>query len=72
MLFSVAIRRHPVASGSRVQECPIFFMPRVLRSDRIASKLDMPSGLSMRKNILEEFLNITALQVHYILRNVGD
>ena len=51
----MAIRRHPVARGSSVPECHIFFIPRVFRRERMASKLDIPRGLSIRKNIRDSF-----------------
>ena len=58
VLESVAMRRHHVASGSSVPVCHIFLMPRDFRSSRMTSKLDIPSGLSMRKNIFYRYNTI--------------
>lgn len=48
VLFSVAIKRHHDANGSRVPVCPIFFVSKVFLNLRITSKLLRCFGLSIR------------------------
>ena len=43
------IGNNPVASGSRVPQCPIFFIPRIERNLYTHSADVIPSGLSKLK-----------------------